>query len=102
MRQMCRIRIDMLNFDEAIIAISRAYAAAVDQHGGRSLARVATIIVNRGSFFEALESGGTCTTRNLEKATAYFRDPTNWPNGHIPDDALRALAGIGRPVQEAA
>ena len=92
----------MLNFDDAILTICRSYAAAVEEHGGRSLARVATIIVNRGSFFEALERGATCTTRNLEKAAAYFRDPAHWPNAHIPNDALRALAGIGRPVQEAA
>lgn len=87
-----------MTYEQALVQIGRTYSAAVDRHGGRSLARVTTIIVNQGSFFSRLERGNTCTARNIEKIAAHFRVPANWPAGSIPDTAKGALAHIGRPA----
>jgi hypothetical protein len=92
----------MLTFEEALIAIGSEYAAAVAEHGGRSLARIATIVANQSTFFSRLENGATCTARNIEKFAAFFADPGNWPNGVVPVRASAALASMGRPVFEQA
>ena len=88
----------MTTFEEALIALGESYSATTTKYGGRSLARVATIIVNRGSFFDALKRGGTCTGRNIDKIAAYFGDPANWPDNIIPSEATEALKSIGRPA----
>ncbi|UZW54946.1 hypothetical protein NUH86_15945 [Sphingobium sp. JS3065] len=89
----------MSTFEQSLLAVSRIYVRAVAARGGKSLARVATIVVNHGSFFDRLERGATCTVRNLDKFAAYFSDAANWPEGVVPDDAADVLAGIGRPVK---
>ncbi|WBO22302.1 hypothetical protein [Sphingomonas abietis] len=91
-----------MRYEDALVLIGRTYSATVVRHGGRSLSRVATILVNQGCFFHRLESGKTCTARNLERVAAHFRVPANWPNGVIPDVAVAALAQIGRPALLAA
>lgn len=58
---------------------------------GRSLARLATIVVNRGHFFEALAKGGDCGTETFEKFLHFFRDGANWPDGRIPQNAVVLL-----------
>ena len=92
----------MSTFEQSLLIVSRIYRDAVATHSGRSLARVATIVANNGSFFDRLERGATCTARNLERFAAHFGDPANWPNGIIPDAAAVALSSIGRPVRKAA
>lgn len=90
-----------MNYEAALMRIADAYAAEVLSHGGKSLARVATIVVNRGSFFERLREGGGCSARSLDRLAEWFRDTTNWPAG-IPDVAVQALASIGRSPAPAA
>lgn len=88
--------------ESILLTVADTYAAVAAANGGKSLARVATIVVNRGSFFEPLRRGQTCSVRNFEKLVAYFREPANWPGETIPAKASIALAGIGRPVDQAA
>ena len=45
-------------YEASLLRVADAYAAQAAEHGGKSLARVATIVVNRGSFFERLRDGG--------------------------------------------
>ncbi|MBB4837269.1 hypothetical protein HNP52_000320 [Sphingomonas kyeonggiensis] len=92
----------MDTYEAALLLVADAYAAAVDANGGKSLARVATIVVNRGSFFERLRDGGGCTVQNLERLIEWFRVPGNWPLNIIPDVARTALVTMGRPAFEAA
>jgi hypothetical protein len=83
-------------YEAALLAIADVYAAHAAENGGRSLARIATIVVNRGSFFERLRDGGGCSTRNLDKLTDWFRNASNWPGDEIPAAAVDALISIGR------
>jgi hypothetical protein len=85
------------SYEAALMKVADAYAGEVAKHGGKSLARVATIVVNRGSFFERLRDGGGCSARNLDRVADWFRDPANWP-GEIAKPALAALTSIGRPA----
>ncbi|PZU77736.1 MAG: hypothetical protein DI530_12130 [Sphingomonas sp.] len=86
-------------YEASLLRVADAYAAQAAEHGGKSLARVATIVVNRGSFFERLRDGGGCSARNLDRIADWFRDGANWPQA-IPAEAAEALASIGRPVIE--
>ncbi|MEH3046482.1 hypothetical protein [Sphingomonas adhaesiva] len=88
-------------YEASLLRVAEAYALQAATHGGKSLARVATIVVNRGSFFERLRDGGGCSARNLDRLADWFRDAANWPDA-IPADAAEALASIGRPVVEQA
>jgi hypothetical protein len=92
----------MDTYEQALLTVARAYSAATAEHGGKSLARVATIVANRGSFFDALEGGATCTVRNFEQFARYFAEPSNWPNASVPSIAAAALASVGRPTAEPA
>ncbi|WP_242149552.1 hypothetical protein [Sphingomonas sp. BAUL-RG-20F-R05-02] len=85
------------SYETALLELADAYQAEVDTLGGKSLARVATIVVNRGSFFERLRDGGGCSARNLDRFADWFRDAANWPCP-IPSNARAALASVGRPV----
>lgn len=87
-----------MTYERALLEVARAYSAAVNEQGGKSLARVATIVVNRGSFFDRLENGDSFSVRNLDRMASYFRDPSNWPGGSVPPEALAALLSIGRPA----
>nr|GLK22135.1 hypothetical protein GCM10017606_29630 [Microbacterium terregens] len=84
-------------YQNALGTVADTYEAAVAEHGGKSLARVATIVVSSGAFFTRLREGKTFHVHNLEKFAAWFRDPANWPNLCIPHDAAIALTSIGRP-----
>lgn len=84
-------------YETALLQLAEIYAVEAAEHGGKSLARVATIVVNRGSFFERLRDGGGCSARNLELLIHWFRRAENWPR-FVPDKALSILIGIGRPV----
>lgn len=86
-------------YEASLLRVADAYAAQAAEHGGKSLARVATIVVNRGSFFERLRDGGGCSARNLDRIADWFRDGANWPQA-ISAEAAEALASIGRPVIE--
>lgn len=70
-----------------LLRLADIWAAA----SGRSQARLATIVVNRGHFFEALAKGGDCGTETFEKFLHYFRDGANWRDGRIPQEAADLL-----------
>lgn len=59
---------------------------------GKSLPRLATIVVNDGGFFKRItREGGDCTTGTVEKFLAFFRDGSNWPDNKIPLAAVDLL-----------
>lgn len=87
-----------MTYETALLRVADAYAAQVAKHGGKSLARVATIVVNRGSFFERLRGGASCSSRNLDRLFEWFRDPSNWPAEKIDATGRAALVSVGRPV----
>ncbi len=84
-------------YENALRTIADSYAAEVARWGGKSLPRVATIVVNSGSFFKRLHNGHSFSVSNLDKFAGWFRVSANWPDHSIPDDAVAALASIGRP-----
>jgi hypothetical protein len=57
---------------------------------GLSLSRLGTLVLRDGSFFDRVAGGASCTIATFEKFLAHFRNPQNWAEGFIPDDA-RAL-----------
>lgn len=64
----------------------------------RSLARLATIVVNDGKLFERLAGGGSCTVATYERLMAHLRDATNWSKP-IPCEAA-GLLGISVEGQD--
>jgi hypothetical protein len=84
-------------YENALRTVADSYEAEVTRWGGKSLSRVATIVVSSGAFFNRLRSGGTFSVANLEKFNAWFRLPANWPDHVIPHDAAEALISMGRP-----
>lgn len=88
----------MLNLREILTSLADAYELEVAKHGGRSLARISTIVVNRGSFFSSLRSGKTCTLGSFEAIIEWFASADNWPAREIPASALKALNSL--PINE--
>jgi hypothetical protein len=84
-------------YQNALRTVADSYDAEVARWGGKSLSRVATIVVSSGAFFNRLRDGRTFSVANLEKFAAWFRVPANWPDHAIPDAAAAALTSIGRP-----
>lgn len=84
-------------YQNALRTVADAYEGQVARWGGKSLSRVATIVVNSGTFFSRLREGKTFSVANLEKFATWFRQPSNWPDRSIPHAAATALASIGRP-----
>jgi len=84
-------------YDTALRTIADSYDAEVARRGGKSLSRIATIVVSSGAFFNRLRDGKTFSVTNLEKFAAWFRVPANWPDRTIPHVAATALISIGRP-----
>lgn len=85
----------MVILEDCLLQVADMYASRVEAEGGKSLARVATIAVNNGSFFDLLRQGQTCFVRNLRRATEYFDQPDNWPGCHIPPEAEILLRTLG-------
>jgi len=67
----------------------------------RSLSRLATIVVNRGHFFDSLQGGGDCGTETFEKFLSFFRNGDNWPAGRVPQDAADLLDNFENIAVEA-
>lgn len=84
-------------YENALRTIADSYDAEVIRWGGKSLSRVATIVVSSGAFFNRLRTGSTFSVANLDRFAAWFRVPANWPDMTIPHDAAAALTSIGRP-----
>lgn len=85
----------MMKSEELLLCIADAYEDATRRLGGRSLTRVATIVASRGSFFDPLREGKTCTVRNLDAFKGYFSRPENWPDEQIPPLVASALTALG-------
>lgn len=88
-------------FENALRTLAASYEEQVTELGGKSLARVATIVINNGAFFTRLREGKPFLVHNLERFAAWFRDPQNWPDAEIPTIAQDALISMGRPPIEA-
>ena len=73
-----------------LIRIADAYEREAQLHGGRSLARISTIVVNRGSFFTSIRAGKTCTVASFDLLLGYFGEAANWPRS-IPIAAIAEL-----------
>lgn len=84
-------------YQNALRTVADSYDAEVARWGGKSLSRVATIVVSSGAFFNRLRDGKTFSVTNLEKFAGWFRVPANWPDRSIPHVAAAALTSIGRP-----
>lgn len=80
-----------MSIEGKLALVASAYEQAAAARGGRSLSRIATIVINRGSFFNSLREGRTCSVRTLEKLIDYFSAATNWPGGDIPPLAMAEL-----------
>jgi len=89
-------------YEDALRIIAESYGRAIAISGGMSLARVATIVVNRGSFFDRLSQDTSFSAKNLGKFAEWFRTEENWPHRSIPTDAAEALFSIGRPPRATA
>jgi len=89
-------------YEDALRIIAESYGKAIAVSGGMSLARVATLVVNRGSFFTRLEHDTSFSAKNLDRFATWFRNEDHWPNNNIPEDAAAALFSIGRPPLPAA
>lgn len=58
----------------------------------RSVARLATIVVADGKFFDRIGARGKdLQTETFEKFLSFFRDGANWPDGRIPQTAVDLL-----------
>ena len=86
-----------MTMEAELIEIADAYSREALGRA-KSLSRIATIIVNRGSFFTSLKRGQTCSVRNFERMLRFFEEKANWPEETIPSDARRLLASLGRPT----
>ncbi|WP_267382588.1 MULTISPECIES: hypothetical protein [unclassified Sphingomonas] len=84
-------------YENALGTVADAYERAYADHGGKSLSRVATIVVSSGAFFQRLRAGKTFSVQTLDRFAEWFRVPANWPDRIIPHDACCALISIGRP-----
>ena len=89
-------------YEDALRIIAESYSRAIAVNGGMSLARIATLVVNRGSFFNRLSHDTSFSARNLDRLAAWFRNEGHWPHHNIPEDAAAALFSIGRPPLSAA
>lgn len=88
-------------YENALRTIATAYEGEVAAVGGKSLATIATNVLSSGAFFQRLRDGKPFLVHNLERLTAFFREPANWPDGTVPAAAREALISMGRaPVDE--
>lgn len=83
--------------EQTLLAIADTYAS-VARGREKSLSRVATIVVNRGSFFTSLKKGQTCSVRNYERVLRYFEQRKHWPDAMIPAEAEQYLRQLGRLI----
>lgn len=84
-------------YQNALRTVADSYETEVTRWGGKSLSRVATIVVSSGAFFNRVRDGKTFSVATLEKFASWFRVPANWPDHAIPREAVVALTSIGRP-----
>ena len=79
-----------MTLNERLIAVSDLWAKA----NGRSTARLATIVANDGKMIERLRGGAGCTVVVAERFFEFFRDPTKWRGGSVPNGVGDLLDGV--------
>lgn len=62
-----------MDYRTQLLALAETYGAAT----GRSMARVATLAVNQGAFFDRLRNGSSCSVDTYLAVKAWFAE--NWP-----------------------
>lgn len=88
----------MTNLRDTLLSVADAYTDELASHGGKSLARISTIVLNQGRFFQRLRDGKTCTLDSFEAVLLWFALPANWPAGTIPPSAATLLAPFAPAV----
>jgi hypothetical protein len=62
----------------------------------RSLARLSTLVMNDGGFFERLRNPKAgVTDGTLEKFARFFANAEHWPVGDVPQEAIDFLHVLG-------
>ena len=91
----------MLNLRDALLFIADTYGDELEAHGGKSLPRVSTIVLNQGGFFRRLRDGKTCTIDSFEAMLRWFAEPANWPDGCIPGPVAAELSRlVAAPLEQ--
>lgn len=91
----------MLTLRDKLLRVADAYVRQIDHAGGKSLARVSTIVLNQGAFFRRLREGKSCTIDSYEAIVRWFADPRNWPGGVIPETVGGLLSASNTASAEA-
>lgn len=83
---------------EQLVELARIWAEANE----KSLSRLATIVINRGHFFEtSIDQMNRSGMQTFEKFLIFFRDGGNWKGGRIPDAAVALLDNFENIATEA-
>lgn len=88
-----------MTLKQTLLAVADIYVGEAEVHGGKSLARISTIVLNQGGFFDRLRSGKTCTLDSFEAVLRWFSDADNWPARSIPEQINTILRS---PVRDLA
>ena len=60
------------------------------------MARLATVVMNDGGFFERLrQPKAGVTDGTLEKFAQFFATPAHWPGENVPEEACEFLHVLG-------
>lgn len=84
---------------EQLVELAKIWSRAND----KSIARLATIVVNRGHFFDSdIDTMSRAGIQTFEKFLRFFRDGGNWEGGVIPAAAVDLLDNFENIATEAA
>ncbi len=85
---------------DRLLTLTDMWASA----NGRSTATLASRVARDGKLIDRLREGRNCTVETSERFFAFFRDPTNWPNGELPGSAAALLndVALGHGAADAA
>lgn len=83
---------------EQLVRLAEIWCEAND----RSLSRLATIVINRGHFFDSdHDTMARSSMQTFEKFLTFFRDGGNWKGGRIPSAAVDLLDNFENIATEA-
>lgn len=92
-----------IRLEDRLRALAEQWAAAHEPPA--TAARLGRLAVNDTSFFTRLESpGASATTATLAKFAAYLIEPSSWPSGAVPAEAVAFahMLGVARSDASAA
>lgn len=72
---------------DRLLQLASIWSATAD----RSPARLATVVVNDGKFFDRLAAGGSCDVRTFERFATHLSNPASWPGDQVPEKATELL-----------